>query len=133
MKRIQVVCGIIEKDGRVFAVRRGETKYEYTSHKWEFPGGKIEPGETASEALKRELQEELDIEVRVGDKVAIVEHQYPDFVIRMDAFRCTLVGTQPVLKEHVEMKWCTLEDLRELDWAPADIPIMKTYVGLSLN
>lgn len=129
MKRIHVVCGIIEQEGLVFAVRRGRTKYDYTSFKWEFPGGKIEFGETGKDALERELREELDVEVRVGGKVAIVEHQYPDFVIQMEAYRCTLTDSQPVLKEHTEMKWCTKEDLQQLDWAAADIPIMKTWVG----
>jgi 8-oxo-dGTP diphosphatase len=109
MKRVSVVAAIIEDGDSILCVQRPSSKYEYVSEKWEFPGGKVEEGETQQEALAREIQEELHIAVTVGDLVLTVEHTYPDFHITMHGFRCSFAGDAKranlVLIEHIDSKW----------------------------
>lgn len=122
MKQIEVVAGIILENGRVFAAQRndrGETAY-----KWEFPGGKIEVGETHSQALERELREELGIETKTGPWVLTVEHQYRDFHLTMHCYLSMILSGEPVLHEHLAACWLGPGDLQGLDWAPADIPVL---------
>lgn len=127
MKHLEVVAAILEYDGKILCMERGQGKYEYVSFKYEFPGGKIEPGEAKHEAIERELREEMDVHVTVReeDLYTTVQHRYPDFSITMYAFLCHLDSPEFVRKEHVAAKWLLPSELPTLDWAPADVPIME--------
>ena len=128
-KSIAVVAAIIEDGGKILCVQRGPHRLPYINGKWEFPGGKIELGETPESALIREIQEELHLPVRVDSHLITVEHDYPDFHISMAAYRCTAATTDPLvdLTEHVAYYWLAISDpaLLALDWAAADIPIVQ--------
>ena len=126
MKVMEVVAGVITDDHNlIFCVQRGENSRFYISKKWEFPGGKIEAGESHEQALVRELKEELSIEVGNLDHFLTVNHTYPDFRLIMHAYRCKIVQGFPVLTEHLKLKWLKAPDLKGLDWAAADIPIVE--------
>ncbi len=127
MKKIQVVAAvIINGQGKYLCVQRGANKYDYIHEKWEFPGGKIEEGETHIDALKRELSEELDIEIiKEPTKIITVEHQYPDFHLTMHAYLCHILDSPINLKEHIDSKWLTITKMDVLDWAAADLPIVS--------
>lgn len=131
MKKIEVVAGVIENNGEILCMKRAEGKHTYTSFKYEFPGGKIENGETNVEALKRELKEEMEMEVEVSDDdyLMTVDHEYPDFEIVMHAYKCKVKSREFVMNVHVDHKWLTKDKLEQLDWAAADIPIMKKIMG----
>jgi 8-oxo-dGTP diphosphatase len=123
MKTIEVVAGIITENGRIFATQRG---YGDQKGGWEFPGGKMEPGESPEQALVRELKEELAVDVRVGDKICTVDYDYPKFHLTMHCFFCTLAdGCKPTLLEHEDAKWLNREDLNTVDWLPADVEVVK--------
>ena len=130
MKHYQVVAAVIEFGNRFLCVERGKTRYAYTSFKYEFPGGKIEPGETAREALHREIIEELNYDVSVGEELITVEHIYPDFSIKMTAFHCTAHHDHPTLSEHVEAQWLKADELGTLDWAEADKGIVEKMMKM---
>lgn len=125
-RHIRVVCGIIEQDGLILATQRSNKMS--LPLKWEFPGGKLEPGETLQECLLRELQEELGITVRVGQGLAPVDHDYPDFSVTLYPFCCDQPSGQPVLHEHLSSCWLPPARLHELDWAEADQPIIAALV-----
>ncbi|MCH4167008.1 MAG: (deoxy)nucleoside triphosphate pyrophosphohydrolase [Megasphaera sp.] len=127
MKHLEVVAAVLKYDGKILCMERGKGKYEYVSFKYEFPGGKIEPGEAKHEAIERELREEMDVHVTVQeeDLYMTVRHMYPDFSITMYAFLCQLDSPDFVRKEHVAAKWLLPHELPTLDWAPADVPIME--------
>ena len=127
MKTVEVVAGIILDDSdRIFCVQRGVSNKPYISKKWEFPGGKLEDGETREGALIRELKEELRIEVDPFEFVLTVDHTYPDFRLIMHSFKCRILNDkEPELTEHLQSKWLTVSELDNLDWAAADIPIVK--------
>ena len=125
MKHYNVVAAVVCHKDQFLCMQRGKTKFEYTSFKFEFPGGKIEPGETPQEALHRELLEEMNYDVHVGRELVTVEHAYPDFSITMTAFLCTADSTDFVMNEHVASAWKTKEELVQLDWAAADVDIVK--------
>lgn len=122
---IEVVAAVIFREGKVLCVQRPQNSKEYISSKWEFPGGKVEQGEDRIQALKREILEELQLEIRNVELVATVEHTYPDFHLVMHAYACEISSGEPVLTEHVDLKWLPVEVLDQLDWAVADIPIVK--------
>ena len=125
MELIRVAAAIIINNGGILCVRRGENKLDYLSYKFEFPGGKIEEGESEKEALSREIQEELLMEIEIADKLMVVEHTYPDFELEMHAYICACRKREFTLTEHTSFAWSLREDLGEFDWAEADIPIVK--------
>ena len=121
-KHIEVVAAIIKKDNKIFCAQRAD-KGELAK-KWEFPGGKIEKNETPEEALKRELVEELKLEVDVKGHFLTVDHEYENFTISLHSYLCEAKSEQITLLEHLDSKWLKLADLYNLDWAAADIPIV---------
>ena len=122
-RQIHVVGAVIVNHGLVLCAQRG---LEGTlPGLWEFPGGKIEPGETARQALKREIAEELDCIVDVGDKVTVTTHEYDFGLVTLTTFRCRLADGEPRLTEHLNVKWLKNAELDSLEWAPADIPAMN--------
>ena len=124
-KHIQVAAALIFQEGKVFATKRGVSPYSYVAHKYEFPGGKIEQGESEQDAVKRELQEELDMEVRVGSLYARDTFEYPDFIITISLYECEMLS-KFILKEHESYAWIAPKDIDESAWAPADAEILKT-------
>ena len=127
MKTVRVVAAIIQaknKDGEpiLFATQRG---YGAFKDGWEFPGGKIEKGETPQEALVREIREELGIEIAVGEWIDTVEYDYPSFHLSMECFWAKIVSGEPVLKEHEAAKWLTKDQLDSIAWLPADITLVR--------
>ena len=125
MKTIEVVATVIFREGKVLCVQRAEHEKEYISFRWEFPGGKVEKGENRIQALKREVHEELQLGIQNIDFLTTVDHTYPDFHLVMHAYTCEISSGEPVLTEHVDLKWLPVEELDQLDWAVADIPIVK--------
>lgn len=128
MKHYFVVAAIIIENSKILCTQRKPSRHEYISLKYEFPGGKIEDGESAQEALKREIREELELNIEVKDEFLTVEHEYPDFRLTMRTFLCKPEQTIPILKEHVNYVWLTKQDLYQLDWAAADIPIVDELI-----
>ena len=125
MKTIEVVAAVIcDEHGRYMCVQRGENNRIYLSKKWEFPGGKIEIDENHEEALIREIQEELKMQIEPLKHIITVDHIYPDFQLIMHAYLSKIIHGEPVLTEHLELKWLSEEELIGLDWAAADIPIV---------
>ena len=118
MKTIRVVAAVIRNNDKIFATQRG---YGDLKGGWEFPGGKIEPGETPQEALKREIIEELETEIIVGELIDTIEYDYPKFHLSMDCFWCEIKQGNLVLKEHEAARWLGLEQLDVVNWLPADI------------
>lgn len=121
-KRIEVAAAIIIDEGRIFATQRGYGEFK---DGWEFPGGKIEQGETPKQALKREIREELDTEIEVGELFDTVEYDYPDFHLTLYCFLCTVKSGELVLKEHEAARWLTGESLNSVEWLPADIGVIE--------
>lgn len=120
-KIIRVVAAIIVDDGKIFATQRGYGEFK---DGWEFPGGKIDAGETPEEALIREIKEELDTELEVGELLDTVEYDYPKFHLSMDCFICSIRSGDLVLKEHEAAQWLTKENLDTVDWLPADLGLI---------
>ena len=124
MKQIEVVAAIIHDDeGRIFATQRGYGDYK---DGWEFPGGKMEPGESPEEALKREIWEELETNIVVKRLVQTVEYDYPAFHLKMHCFWCHIESGSLILKEHEAAKWLFLDNLDSVDWLPADLIVVQT-------
>ena len=121
MKTVRVVAAIIIENGEVFATQRGYGEFK---DGWEFPGGKIEPGETPEEAIVREIKEELDTEVEVIELLDTVEYDYPNFHLSMGCFICKIKSGDLVLKEHEAAKWLTKDTLGRLEWLPADMGLV---------
>lgn len=121
MKTVNVVAAIIRDGNKIFATQRGYGEYK---DRWEFPGGKIEQGETPQQALVREIKEELDTEIDVGDLLTTIEYDYPQFHLSMQCFWCQIIEGTPVLKEHEAARWLDLEHIDSVDWLPADQSII---------
>lgn len=132
MKTIKVVAAIITKDNKIFATQRG---YGDFKDGWEFPGGKVEPGEKPEDAIVREIREELGADIRVTGFLTTVEHDYPQFHLSMDCFWAELKeGSEMQLLEHEAAKWLAKDELDSVDWLPADVKVVeeirKTYLGM---
>ena len=125
MKKIDVVAAIIQCGEETLCVQRGPAKLEYISKKYEFPGGKIEIGETKELAITREIKEELHLDIVEPKFFNTVNHQYPDFHITMHSFICQIDHKEITLTEHIEQQWLKIDQLDILDWAAADIPIVQ--------
>lgn len=127
MKHYEVTAAILINNNEILCMQRGISKFDYISHKYEFPGGKVEEGETREEALQRELKEELsiDVEIKPENLFFTVEHTYPDFMITMHSYLCYVPHREINRKEHIFDIWLKNEKLNTLDWAAADIPIVE--------
>ncbi len=121
-KTIRVVAAVIRENGRIFATQRGYGPYK---DGWEFPGGKIEPGETPEQALVREIREELDTEIDVGEKLTHVEYDYPEFHLSMGCYLCTVRAGHLTLKEHESARWLDADELDSVAWLPADLSVIE--------
>ena len=121
MKTIRVAAAVIRKGDKIFATQRG---YGELKGGWEFPGGKIEDGETSQEALKREIEEELDTEILVGELIDTIEYDYPTFHLSMDCFWCEIVEGRLVLKEHEAARWLDRKTIDDVEWLPADVTLV---------
>ena len=122
MKTIEVVAAVIRSGSRIFATQRGYGEFK---DGWEFPGGKVEPGEAPEEALVREIREELGAEIEVGELIDTIEYDYPNFHLSMKCYWAMLVSGTLELKEHEAAKWLTKENLYTVDWLPADITLIE--------
>ena len=122
MKTIRVVAAVILSEGKIFATQRG---YGDFKGGWEFPGGKIEAGETPEAALKREISEELETQIRVGELIDTIEYDYPEFHLSMDCFWCEIINGNLVLKEHEAARWLDKENLYSVEWLPADVSLIE--------
>jgi 8-oxo-dGTP diphosphatase len=129
MKKIEVVAAVVCFKDQILCVQRPKNKLNYISEKYEFPGGKIEEGETQEGALRRELIEELNISVEIKSFFLTVVHQYPDFELTMHSFMCKVETKELTLNEHIDQKWLVLNELTKLDWAAADIPIVDKLIS----
>jgi 8-oxo-dGTP diphosphatase len=127
MKTINVVAAVIMKEGKVFATQRGYGEFK---DGWEFPGGKVEAGESPEEALRREIREELEVEVNVGDLIDTIEYDYQAFHLSMKCYACTIAGGSPHLLEHEAARWLSADQLDSVAWLPADITLIPKIAGL---
>lgn len=125
MKKIEVVAAIIYCKNEILCVQRPQNKFPYISEKFEFPGGKIEIGETKINALNREIFEELNITINIKSFFMTVVHEYPDFELTMHSYKCEVESKEVFLNEHISLEWLNLNELQKLDWAGADIPIVN--------
>ena len=129
-RELFVVAGAIISEKKVFAAQRGASGK--TAFKWEFPGGKINPGETPEQALARELMEELSIQVKVGELIYQVIDEYEDVILHIDTYKCTLISGTPTLSEHINMAWSDKNELDKLEFSPADDPVLVKIKKLYL-
>ncbi|AWC27753.1 MULTISPECIES: (deoxy)nucleoside triphosphate pyrophosphohydrolase [Bacillus cereus group] len=129
-KNIYVVGAVIVENGKILCAQRGPAKS--LPLKWEFPGGKIEEGESPQEALQREISEEMHCKVQIGEQIDYTAYEYDFGIVHLKTFYCELIEGSPVLTEHVEIKWLPPNELASLDWAPADIPTIEKLSNVSL-
>ena len=122
MKIVKVVAAVIRKGDKIFATARGYGEFK---GQWEFPGGKIEAGETPQQALKREILEELETEIIVGDLIDTIEYDYPAFHLSMDCFWCEIVSGELILKEAEAARWLAKDELDTVQWLPADLALLS--------
>ena len=122
MKEIRVAAAIITENGKIFATQRGYGPYKDW---WEFPGGKLESGESAQEALVREIREELAADIAIDSHYMTVEYDYPEFHLTMACFLCHLKGEKPTLLEHEDARWLKPEELLQVNWLPADAELIR--------
>lgn len=128
MKHITVVAAVIVHNKKNLCVKRGPAKHDYISEKWEFPGGKVEENETNIDAIIREIKEELNMDIQVDTFFTTVNHDYPDFKLTMHTFLCSCDSRELTLTEHIDFKWLNKSELKDLDWAAADIPIVEKLI-----
>ena len=127
MKHIEVVAAIIQRDGAYFATQRGYGEFEGM---WELPGGKIEPGESSEDALKREIQEELGVDIVIEDLICTTEYDYPSFHLTMHCYLCSVASGDIELREHKSARWLTAETLDSVEWLPADKDVISRLNNL---
>ena len=125
MKTVRVVAAVIRCEDKIFATARGYGEFK---GQWEFPGGKSEPGETPQEALVREIQEELDVKIKVGDLIDTIEYDSPSFHLSMDCFWCIVTDGEITLKEAEDARWLSKDELYSVDWLPADMELIEKLV-----
>ncbi len=140
MKHIEVVAAIIVRGGKILCVKRGRGVYEYVSLKYEFPGGKVEEGEKEEDALRREITEELKLEIEINRHFMTINHLYPDFEITLHSYLCSIREAlggdgdsvqklfDVTLTEHIEYKWLAAKELFSVEWAPADVAICQSLM-----
>ncbi|MBQ9546080.1 MAG: (deoxy)nucleoside triphosphate pyrophosphohydrolase [Bacteroidales bacterium] len=130
---LHVVCAVVEHQGEILCMQKGDHKYPYISHHWEFPGGKVEAGESEEQALVRELMEEMDYHVKVERHLLTTDYVYPDFEISLSAYLCHPLNEETprrfAMKEHLQALWLPSEKLHTLNWAPADQQLIEMLVG----
>ena len=124
-KNIEVVAAVIQKDGKIFATQRGYGEFK---DGWEFPGGKVEPGETQEQALVREIKEELNTEIEVGDLIAVIDQDYPGFHLTLSCYWAQVKSVALELLEHEAAKWLSREQLQTVDWLPADKQLVDGWL-----
>lgn len=128
IRTIEVAASICVRDGRVFAAQRGGLGE--LAYRWEFPGGKLEPGESPEQALIREISEELQVDIRIIEPITVVDHAYRTFSIRLYGFLCTLAPEVDfTLSEHVDCRWLSADELESVDWSDADLPFVRWAKG----
>lgn len=127
MKTIRVVAAVIRSEDKIFATARGYGEFK---GQWEFPGGKIEAGETPQEALVREIQEELDVKIKVGALIDTIEYDYLSFHLSMDCFWCNITEGEITLKEAEDARWLSKDELYSVDWLPADTELIEKLRGI---
>lgn len=125
MNPIQVLAAVIIKDQKILCVQRGAHKYPYLSNKWEFPGGKMEAGESQEETIVREIREELSMEIEPIKHLSSHTHHYPNFSIELHTWLCTPMSSELVINEHQAFVWLDAKDLKDLDWAEADVAVVE--------
>ena len=128
-KKVEVVAAVIMHNQKILCVQRSENKYAYISKKFEFPGGKMEEGETKKQTIIREIKEELNMDIVPGEQLKTVEHEYPDFNLTMHSFISECLSTEVFLSEHIDYKWLSVSELESLDWAAADLPIVEQLIN----
>jgi 8-oxo-dGTP diphosphatase len=126
-KHLHVTCAIIEREGLILAAQRSASMS--LPLKWEFPGGKIDYGESPEECLRREIVEEMGIQVSVGKSLSATTHNYPTFSVTLHPFVCSIESGEIVLHEHAAIVWLPPEELHSLDWADADLPVIQSYLS----
>jgi 8-oxo-dGTP diphosphatase len=128
MKHIEVVAAVIIVDTKILCVQRNKTRFEYTSYRYEFPGGKVEKHETPEQALRREIREELLMDISIQRPFMTTQHTYPDFKLTLHSYICTCPTRELTLTEHIDAKWMNVDLIATLDWAEADIPVVDKIV-----
>lgn len=128
-KKVEVVAAVIMHNQKILCVQRSENKYAYISKKFEFPGGKMEEGETKKQTIIREIKEELNMDIIPIKELKTVEYEYPDFNLKMHSFISECLSTEVFLSEHIDYKWLSVSELETLDWAAADLPIVEQLIN----
>lgn len=129
MKSIEVSAAVILKQGKILATQRGYGNY---AGSWEFPGGKLEPGETAEAAAVREIKEELEVDIHVDSHLITIQYDYPEFHLTMHCFLCTMADEDLVLTEHLAAKWLGAADIDSVDWLAADIQVIDAIKAANI-
>lgn len=129
---LEVVAAIILRQGRILCMQRKPHRYTYISEKYEFPGGKVEEDETLEQALRREIREELDMDIHIEAPLLTITHHYPDFALRMHTYVCHCQQEEPALHAHIAYRWATPGELLDMDWAAADLPIVERLLQAPL-